>query len=1207
LAGRLTKWLRTRHHARRAISHRRRWIGIAALVFLLSAGGAYKILTDESRLRRFAENWLEHFSGGQAQIKEVRFDLCRGLHLVGVRIDLPESADFVRDKASAAARPIFRSSTLYLRLQPLSVITGDLVVPEVVAVDPEINLVRRLPTGVGNWEIMLRHWEKRRKRQGPMSLPVIRLRNVRLHEYLLADKGGISGGTQTIWVDAQPEGGHLYDVDITKYLSENDTQSDAVVQKGESGRLKIDMNALAVSGSLPSMSIDELLFTASPEIHHWLEVLALRGRIRVDHFEFEPERRAKAFLSLHDVSMSLPIDAQERKDPERSRFVKMKGISGKISFAGRGAEVDLAGRFRDCPMRVKGRMTLPEGKWGGLETVGFDLRVTMENVLLPRHGRQAGQEEVRFIQSWERLSEFLHHYDATGPVDMFALLHKSPGSDESIRLVEGDMTGKGNSVCYFRFPYQAKEARGTVRFRRDGGLTIKDIRATHGQGRLSLSGEVAGWGKHYAAALDIEGRNIRLDQNLLECLSPRDRRLCKMFNARACMDVDVHLERKQVSPEVEKNPWQATVDVRFKDGSVKFEKFPYPLENLRGRISISGGEFRIERLQAGRGKAKVALSGIASRGKDGRADVDLDLEAASVPLDEMLAEALPEESKALYQRFAPAGRFDLKGRVFTGNQNGKTKYDLHVSFSDVSWRWPESSAKLTDSKGRVHIASNKLAVESLETTFGESKLHLSGQYELATSATVDLHLQSDELKLDDALQQALPETLGKLWQMFQPTGSIGLDVKCCQRKQPATRPAEGDYTYKAVIKPKDCTAVLSRFPLPLKKINGHLVVTPGQVDIKHVKATAGKAKFELAGCVEKQSSQMRAKLKLDAQNIRFTEAFRNAVPWRIRRMWNDVQPKGKVDFKIDELILAVQDGETKQLSMVGSADMHDLELDLGAKLSNMRGDFTGRVELADPLSVNGQLSFKQLRVDELLLTGASATIERSRNSSVLSVQDIMGELYGGKIIGRAEVDFAPKLPKYGLSLTGRDISLQKLLNAKRDADKPPVELKGQVEGNLALAGQFNDPRSRHGGGSVFISQAQMFKVPLLLTLLQVIHFSIDDNNAFQDATFRFAVDEQDVILEEIDLRGRAFSMIGAGRIHLPKLGLNLTLLLGSPLDLPRVEVLSEFVEGVARELVEVRVEGSLEKPEFRADIVRSLKKTLNTILNARRSRVSSQK
>ena len=84
-------------------------------------------------------------------------------------------------------------------------------------------------------------------------------------------------------------------------------------------------------------------------------------------------------------------------------------------------------------------------------------------------------------------------------------------------------------------------------------------------------------------------------------------------------------------------------------------------------------------------------------------------------------------------------------------------------------------------------------------------------------------------------------------------------------------------------------------------------------------------------------------------------------------------------------------------------------------------------------------------------------------------------------------------------------------------DDKPVKLKGQVQGNLTLAGRFGDPKSRRGGGTILISQAQMFKVPLMLAILQVIHFAIDDDNAFHDAMLDYIIDGSELILQEIDL------------------------------------------------------------------------------------------
>ena len=113
------------------------------------------------------------------------------------------------------------------------------------------------------------------------------------------------------------------------------------------------------------------------------------------------------------------------------------------------------------------------------------------------------------------------------------------------------------------------------------------------------------------------------------------------------------------------------------------------------------------------------------------------------------------------------------------------------------------------------------------------------------------------------------------------------------------------------------------------------------------------------------------------------------------------------------------------------------------------------------------------------------------------------------------------------------------------------------------AGELGDVRSRRGGGTILIREAQMLKVPLMLAILQVVHLAIDDDNAFHDAMFDFIVDGDELILERIDLRGKALSMVGAGTVQISAQLLDLVLLVGSPLQLPRLEILSEFMESMA--------------------------------------------
>jgi hypothetical protein len=74
-------------------------------------------------------------------------------------------------------------------------------------------------------------------------------------------------------------------------------------------------------------------------------------------------------------------------------------------------------------------------------------------------------------------------------------------------------------------------------------------------------------------------------------------------------------------------------------------------------------------------------------------------------------------------------------------------------------------------------------------------------------------------------------------------------------------------------------------------------------------------------------------------------------------------------------------------------------------------------------------------------------------------------------------------------------------------------------------------------------------------------------------------------------------MVGSGRVDTVSDRMNLAFLVGPAVRLPRIAVLTDLLEGVARELMEVRVEGKLDNPIIRAEMVRSLRKTIETLLS----------
>jgi len=346
---------------------------------------------------------------------------------------------------------------------------------------------------------------------------------------------------------------------------------------------------------------------------------------------------------------------------------------------------------------------------------------------------------------------------------------------------------------------------------------------------------------------------------------------------------------------------------------------------------------------------------------------------------------------------------------------------------------------------------------------------------------------------------------------------------------------------------------------------------------------------------------VQSELSVHADDLTFDEPLRQAVPWRVRRMWNNMSPEGRFDLHLDRLHVASRQEQPPQIELQGQAKLHGMAMDLGVQLSDAAGIVAGRLAWeGEALTLDLNVNLDRAKVDGRALTDVSARLQERPEEQKLHLRDVQAGFYEGRIMGDVEITRQARRSRYGITLNLQGVALDAFLNARRAEDEPPTEMKGILDGNLSLTGTFGRPQSRRGGGSIIIRRAELFKVPLMLAILQVIHFAIDDDNAIHDARATFAFDGEDLILQEIDMRGKALSMVGAGRVHTPSQKMDIVLLVGSPLELPRVEILSELMEGVARELMEVHVEGPVADPNIRAEIVRSIRATLETILNLRR-------
>ena len=145
-----------------------------------------------------------------------------------------------------------------------------------------------------------------------------------------------------------------------------------------------------------------------------------------------------------------------------------------------------------------------------------------------------------------------------------------------------------------------------------------------------------------------------------------------------------------------------------------------------------------------------------------------------------------------------------------------------------------------------------------------------------------------------------------------------------------------------------------------------------------------------------------------------------------------------------------------------------------------------------------------------------------------------------------------------------------------------------------------DPKSLKAAGTITITKGKMYKMPIMLGLMHVLYLSLPGDVAFTDGNLKYFVRGDIMVIEEISLTGPALSLVGSGSIKMSNEKLDMTFLTGPPGRLPRIAVIrnaSKVLNAIIRELLVIRITGSLSKPIRTAVPLRSLDAILKELLS----------
>ncbi|MBI4718375.1 MAG: hypothetical protein HY763_11260 [Planctomycetes bacterium] len=1159
----------------------------AAATTVLAIWGADRHFADPERIRARAEASLQEYFHGRVAVGAARFSWLEGITLRDVAVSEVPHGTGVRPDSLVPKPPgsVFYCDRVELKPQVLPLLQGLLRIESVVAHEPKFAIVRSADDGRTNLDGLLNaaaFGDSSPERPPPRV--ELRTASVRVIQREQNVDRLVENITLTIRGRRSDRSADVYDL-----VWYRDGEPPA------SGHSQVDLQTYQlrnVRGGLPWMSLEAVMIAINAkyqEVGAWRDLLGLEGAVRARDYNIGRSAQGKdssfAAIDLEDAALSIPLDRSEEPLAPQERYLRFERVYGTIELSEGGIQATFDAQFHGAACKAKARMRGGVERIASLADVEFTAEMMLSGLEVPNAPAGDATPEGRFIRRWPRMARFFADFEPHGLVNVEVEAEKRGEAEQRIRVNRLRATARGADASFRLFPYRVTGLTGSVEFS-PRGIVIEGLHGTHDDGTVAVTGRFVGSGPCSPAEVSIRGEGIAFDAALCSSTATRYGDICDMFAPQGRVAVTVDLTRAACH-DGRPSPWQTDTIVSFTDLTATYAGFAYPIERLAGTLRATGDRLEISEATGCAGDAPVSLRGHATLHSRRVEEMDVEVTASKVAIDETLLGALPAEVQGRVRSFDPQGRVDARAHLTRAPGEPRTCTNVEVTLHDVGVRHGRFPLPITALSGRLRVGRDRLDFEQVSGLFQGGDVSLTGSLQdWIGQAQLDLNLSAHGVWLDDAVYGATPESVRRRLSDWRVTGPLDVDLVLAGDAED-----RGDVLASATAWIVGGMARHPRLPEPLQVREARLRIDGDDVRIAPLRADYGPARLEAD--VQVTGNGNRLDMTLAADGIPLDDTVRDLLPEAMRGLWDRLQPTGSVDVRLAQLTAApAGEDEARVWTVDGRADLHDVALAGYAGLAHAEGSLGVSGTLRDALggaALTGDLELDHVELLDRRLIAAQGLWSLARTAQGVgrcAMEEFSARLAGGALTGQAELLLDPAQTRYNASAMVHEMDLHGFLNPPAPPDvaarRGRISADGSVDARLRMTGVLGDSASRRGNGAVRVSEARIQQLPVMLAILQVLNLSIPQEEPLDDAEAEFYVHGRRVELRDILLRGRAIALVGSGSMSVPDWGLNLRLVSVNPRRWAEIPGLTDFMERATRELVELQVAGPLARPTVRA-------------------------
>ena len=938
-----------------------------------------------------------------------------------------------------------------------------------------------------------------------------------------------------------------------------------------------EVEIVSLDQSLPTVVLSGVNFTVSPVQFQGQPLLHVQGalntqaisKIEISLFINQQTKTWNAQLSADRAIISRDF-AQSLPPSVASQFEPMRNLSGEVSFSATASGNDrfdqlptfeLSGRVEDfsiddsrLPVAIAGLSTtflvnndgIVVKNAKGVLDQSTDVNLTFTQVgLYPKAPWRCVGNVKQFVfddrprlTAWfaKSIHKFANDFAPIGKCNVAFDL--SHDGNHLMKKISGDITDM--SFSFIKMPYRVDHCTGKV-FLTDEHCDFS-LESTINDQAVGLTGyadKMMGHGVTYRINLDVPA-NVPLDEKLLTATdaAPKLSRVIRAFNPRGFVSGRGVIERS--IPQGPVNKW---FDIRLNSCSVRHNNFPYPIRNVGGQVLVNNSNYEFKNLFGNNSNGVVKCGGNWGPVNG----LDLTFQCRSVPLDDQLRQALQPEIQEIWDGFRPRGTMDQLD-VFMRMPIGKSEVDLQV----------EATFPQSDDESSSHVSifpiwfpyqinhfAGKLVVgqgriDLINTSGRHQKTHLACEGQGRYSDTDwSLRLQNllvTSLQVDKDLLAAVPKSMA---------------LPLAQLRFEGLANVNGNITLAGA------------------KINNEFTPTPGLQT-----AHANHVNYSPNGRLQQASHTSPA-----AYN-----PPESSMAWDVRINTN--QANMLVGLPLKNVfggvrLTGIYDG--KNIDCRGQLDLDSMTI-----YDNQVTQVTG------PFRIDNQRVTAGVFVEKF--SHNQDTIKSLQTVDSNQAQSLSGILHKGIVRLDAHMNTSGKNDFFVQSTIADGC----IATTCRQHAPDLKNVTGHSFAVLKMTGDASGTHSYRGDGKIQVRDAQIYELPVFLSLLKLLNVRQLTRTAFDSGDIDFKVLGERIVFERMEFIGDAISLLGDGEMNLDwDIDLNFYSVIGR--NRFNIPLISQLYRAGSQRTLAIKVDGKLDDPKTHSEVLPELNENIRRLFNSETS------